>query len=374
MGHECSPGAPRIFAEPLPGHANVCNDMVCLVESAGQGSIKLHSEGQPDELWASQPRAQRCDDDSAEAPLKLRLAGPRRKVALMAHFVLVIGGTGMLGEPVARRLAKDGHRVRILTRNSSAARQRFGSPFEVVQGDVEDVRALETGLQGCSAVHLSLDGKGDWDLERRAAVLVTDLGRRLGLRRVTMISGASTCEENAWFPMVPARLAAEKAIRDCGVPYTLFRCTMFMELLPTFVHGVKAILMGRQPARWHWIAAEDYARMVSTAFDTPEAEGKTLYVYGPEALTMAEAIDCYRMLCAPDAKLTEVPFWILSIMAMLPGREQLRRVGLPIMRYFSKVSEIGEPDEANQLLGAPCITLEQWCQKRAEQLSDRPSD
>jgi hypothetical protein len=98
-----------------------------------------------------------------------------------------------------------------------------------------------------------------------------------------------------------------------------------------------------------------------------------LSLAGPEALTMAESIDRYRVLCAPDAKLTEVPFWILSIMAMLPGREQLRRVGLPIMRYLSEASEMGNPDEANQLLGALCITLEQWCQKRA-QLSDRPSD
>jgi hypothetical protein len=36
------------------------------------------------------------------------------------------------------------------------------------------------------------------------------------------------------------------------------------------------------------------------------------------------------------------------------------------MRYFSKVTEIGEPDEANQLLGAPSITLEQWCRQRGD--------
>jgi uncharacterized protein YbjT (DUF2867 family) len=285
----------------------------------------------------------------------------------MIHTVLVIGGTGMLGEPVARRLAVDGHRVRILTRNARGARARFSEPFEVVQGDVEDGAALERALQNCTAVHLSLDGKGDWDLERRAAVLVTDKAEKLGLNRITMISGASTCEENSWFPMVPARLAAERALRECGLPYTLFRCTMFMELLPTFVRGNKAMVMGHQPVPWHWVAAADYARMVSAALNTPAAEGKTLYIYGPEALTMAEAIERYRVLCAPDAKLTQVPLWILSVVALFPGREQLRRVGVPIMRYFSKVSEIGEPDEANQILGAPSTTLEQWCRQRGNQ-------
>ena len=285
----------------------------------------------------------------------------------MNHTVLVIGGTGMLGEPVARRLAADGHRVRILTRNAAGARARFSEPFEVLQGDVEDGQALENALQDCTAVHLSLDGKGDWDLERRAALLAADRARKLGLHRITMISGASTCEENSWFPMIPARLAAEQTLRECGVPYTVFRCTMFMELLPTFVRGHKAMVMGEQPTRWHWIAAADYARMVSTALNTPAAEGKTLYIYGPGALTMAEAIERYRALCAPHAKLTQVPFWILAVVALFPGRGQLRRVGLPIMRYFSKVSEIGEPDEANQLLGAPSITLEQWCRQREDQ-------
>jgi uncharacterized protein YbjT (DUF2867 family) len=285
----------------------------------------------------------------------------------MNHTVLVIGGTGMLGEPVARRLALDGHRVRILTRNARRARERFSEPVDVVQGDVEDGEALERALQDCTAVHLSLDGKGDWDLERRAALQVTDRAKRLGLGRITMISGASTCEENSWFPMVPARLAAERSVRECGLPYTLFRCTMFMELLPTFVRGNKAIVMGQQPGRWHWVAAGDYARMVSGALNTAAAEGKTLYIYGPEALTMVEAVERYRVLCAPHAKLTQVPLWILSVVALFPGRERLRRVGVPIMRYFSKVSEIGEPDEANQLLGAPSTTLEQWCRQRGSQ-------
>jgi hypothetical protein len=124
------------------------------------------------------------------------------------------------------------------------------------------------------------------------------------------------------------------------------------------------MVMGHQPTPWRWIAAADYARMVSTAYSTPEAAGKTLYICGPEALTMEEALERYVAACAPEAKITQVPFWVLSIMALFPGREQLRRVGLPLMRYFSKVHEIGDPAEADSLLGAPTITVDEWCRLR----------
>jgi hypothetical protein len=63
------------------------------------------------------------------------------------------------------------------------------------------------------------------------------------------------------------------------------------------------------------------------------------------------------------AKLAHVPFWVLAIMSLLPGEEQLRRAGLPTMRYFSRGSEIGDATEANELLGAPTTTLEKWCRE-----------
>lgn len=283
----------------------------------------------------------------------------------MSESVLVIGGTGMLGEPVARKLLADGHTVRVLSRRPEAARQRFGDAVEVAGGDVEDEAAVRAAMQGCTAVHLSLDGAGDWDLERRGAEVVARAAGECGLRRISTISGASACEENAWFPMTRAKLDAEKAIRECGVPYTIFRCTMFMETLPTFVQGEKAMVMGKQRVKWHFIAARDYARMVATALPLADAEGKILYVYGPETWNMEEAVERYRAICAPHAQLAHIPFWLLSVVSLFPGKQKLRRVGLPIMRYFSKVSEIGDSAEADQLLGAPTTTLEQWCRERA---------
>ncbi|MBK8975936.1 MAG: NAD(P)H-binding protein [Planctomycetes bacterium] len=283
----------------------------------------------------------------------------------MPETVLVVGARGMLGEPVARRLAADGHTVRVMSRSRERVAARFGAGFDAVGGDVEDLDALRTAMRGCTAVHLNLSGGADWDLERRGAEAASRVAAELGVRRLTVISGASTCEENAWFPGTRAKLEAERAIAGSGAPFTVFRCTMFMELLPKLVRGGRAMILGDQPTPWHWVAADDFAAMVSRALGTAEAAGRTLYVHGPEALTFEEAMRIYQPICAPGAKVTTVPFWLLRLMSWMPGRAELRHVGLPIMRYFTKVREIGDAAEANALLGAAATTLRAWSAARA---------
>jgi hypothetical protein len=39
------------------------------------------------------------------------------------------------------------------------------------------------------------------------------------------------------------------------------------------------------------------------------------------------------------------------------------------MAYFDRVGELGDPSEANELLGPPTTTLEEWIRQRA---ADRP--
>jgi uncharacterized protein YbjT (DUF2867 family) len=282
----------------------------------------------------------------------------------MPETVLVVGATGMLGAPVARRLATDGHRVRVMSRSRERAAACFGDAYEPTGGDVEDAASLRQAMAGCTGVHLNLSGGSDWDLERRGAQTASRVAAELGVRRLTVISGASTCAENAWFPGTKAKLEAEQAIVASGVPYTIFRCTMFMELLPKMVRDGRAMIMGHQPTPWRWVAADDYAAMVSKAFVTAAAAGKTLYVYGPEALTFEEAMRVYQPICAPEATISTMPFWLLRVISWMPGRGELRHVGLPIMQYFTKVKEIGDATEANELLGAPTTTVREWSEAR----------
>ena len=184
----------------------------------------------------------------------------------MAQSILVVGGTGMLGEPVARRLCADGHHVRIFTRSLEKAQARFGAEYEVVAGDVEDLPSLQAALQGCQGVHINLEGGLDPDLERRGTENTARAAAKAGIQRLTYLSGTSVTKENCWYAGTKAKFEAEAAIRASGVPYTIFQATFFMETLPRFVRGTRASILGSQPHPWHWVAADDYARMVSKAY------------------------------------------------------------------------------------------------------------
>lgn len=278
--------------------------------------------------------------------------------------ILVIGGTGMLGEPVARRLAKDGYRVRVFTHTPEKARAKFGTEFEIVAGDVEDPASLEKAMQGCWGVHVNSYGGPDPDLERRGVQNIARAAVKAGLQRLTYISGATVQEANTWYAGTRAKFEAEKAIRESGLPYTIFRAASFMETLPQYVRGKQANLIGKQPFPRFWVAAEDYARMVSTAYADPKAANKTLYILGPQALTIREALQTYCGIVSPEAKVSAMPLWMAPIVARLFGVKELANA-LPYIRYSETVGESGNPTEANALLGAPKITLEQWSRSQA---------
>lgn len=278
--------------------------------------------------------------------------------------ILVVGATGLLGEPVARQLLADGYRVRVFTRTPAKARAKFGPEFEIVTGDVEDMAALKQALNGCAGVHINLYAGRDPDLERRGVTTIAQAAAQTGVQRVTYLSGSTVSEANRWYAGTEAKWQAEAALRASGVPFTIFRAASFMESLPRYVQGNRASYIGTQPHAWHWVAAADYARMVSQAYAGPRAANKILYVHGPQALTLPEALQRYCQIAHPTLKVSRLPLWLASLLATLFRVQDLAEA-LPFIRYAERVRENGDPAEANALLGAPTTTLEQWSHAQA---------
>jgi uncharacterized protein YbjT (DUF2867 family) len=278
----------------------------------------------------------------------------------MTERVLVIGGTGMLGEFVARQLREEGFQVRIMARDLAKAKEQFGEGFELFEGDVTDLDSLEKGLDGCYGAHISVGGAADQISAENAAVLAP----RLSLEHVTYVSGSTVLEENGWFPMTAQKLAAEEAIGQCGVPYTIFRPTWPMEQLPRFVINGQAVLVGDRPIPWHWFAGEDFGRMVAKAYRLETAVGKHLYIHGPEAITMKGALERYCEAFHPQIQEVMVmPIDVARSTAEATGNRALGFFA-ELMAYFQKVGEPGDPTEANDLLGAPSITLDGWIDRQ----------
>ncbi len=287
---------------------------------------------------------------------------------MSVQTVLVVGATGTVGGPVARQLLADGYHVRLLVRNVERARTQLGSDFEYIAGRVEEGEAVQHALAGCSGVHISLQaGSNPEEIERveyRGTIRIVELAAKQPGMHLTYLSGMFVGGQFGHGVLADqAKGRVEQAIQDSGVSFTIFRPTYFMDNLPKHLQGKRAMVLGKQPHPLHLVAASDFGRMVSRAFQVPEAANKIFSIQGPEALTLVDALRLYCSLLEPEKQVMTIPLWVMSILDTLFLGKQMRRT-VQMMQVLQHYGEIGDPSEAIRILGAPTTTLRAWCEQQ----------
>ncbi|MRR30320.1 NAD-dependent epimerase/dehydratase family protein, partial [bacterium] len=272
----------------------------------------------------------------------------------MEKIILILGGTGMLGRPVASALQAAGYKVRIMTRDLEKAQKVMDPSIELVAGDAMNAGTLEQAMVGCFGVHISLPT----EVEQQVAESVAKVASRQGVKRISYISGATVAEENCWFPMIKRKYLAEKALRESGVPTTILCPTWVMDGLALFIHQGKAFVFGKQPFPYHWVAAEDIARMVALAYGLGEVANGRFVVHGPEAIAIREALQRYCAVIHPEIKeVSSMPLWLVKMMASATNNHDLKGGG-EMMSYFEKIGEGSHFPQHNSILGTPKLTLD----------------
>jgi uncharacterized protein YbjT (DUF2867 family) len=275
--------------------------------------------------------------------------------------VLVLGATGTLGRPVVERLLAAGHGIRILARNAGKAQAMFGHGTEVMEGDSTDRDQMGRALAGCEAVHVSLPTES----ELVAVSHIVDLagaGTAKNLSRISYISGTSVREENRWFEVIDVKMRAEEVLRRSGIPHTVFCPTWVMEVLCNFVTADRAVIIeGKNPPGFHFFAAADLGRIVTTSYDDDRSLGRRLFIHGPRSITLPEAIRTFHEACFPQIRLLRLKPRLARVLATLTRNPSLGGVAR-LIDYFDTTEEHGDPTEANALLGAPLTSLDEWIQ------------
>jgi NADH dehydrogenase len=249
-------------------------------------------------------------------------------------------------------------------RDTGRASQRLGDGFEYLEGSVTDTEAVDRAVAGMNAVHVSLGVEDPVQLEpveHRGTATVAAAAAQHGLERISYLTGSLVRVD--YGPKIAehrAKLAAEQAIQDSGVPYTFFRPTYFTNTLPRHVQGRVVVMLGRQRQVLHPVCAEDFAAQVARAFATPAAASRDFYIHGPQPLTLRQALGIYRQIVVPDRRLITVPLPVMSAIDRLFMGGKLAP-SLQIMGLLARLGEYGDPGPANELLGAPTTTVEDWC-------------
>lgn len=274
--------------------------------------------------------------------------------------ILVIGGTGRLGQAVVLALAQAGYRVRVITRQAELPKALLRENVEAFHGDFSQKDVLKAAIKDMQAIYMNLpeagNPKASFIPERDGVENILQLvSKEVLLLKLSAIEA----EENPHYHELSLKFRAEEKIRASGNPYIIFRPTWFMESFPLALVQKNYILYaGKQPSPLYWIAAQDFAAQVVTAIEKRALLANRIFnVQGLEALSFAEAAQRYAAAQPENLKILRLPLALLRF-AGLWNAEQHSIYEL--MAHFDRRQERFVSEDTWQLLGKPRIRFDEF--------------
>jgi uncharacterized protein YbjT (DUF2867 family) len=197
--------------------------------------------------------------------------------------VAVTGATGGVGGRVARRLAEQGVRVRLVVRDPARAPALPGA--EVVQATYDDAEALRAAFAGTEAVLLV--SAAEHPQRVRQHLTAVDAVADAGVHRVVYTSFLGAAQD-ATFTLARHHWATEQRLRERGLGYTALRDSLYLDFVPSMV-GADGVIRG--PAGEGRVApvARDDVADVAVAVLLQDGHEQTTYdVTGAELSTFAD--------------------------------------------------------------------------------------
>lgn len=293
--------------------------------------------------------------------------------------VLVTGGRGFLGLASARALRRAGHAVRLL----SSTRTDFLDGFPVVRGDVRDPASLRPAAEGVEAVVLAHQFPG-FPVERpraRQTFQAVDADGTLNvlralrqggrLTRVVYLSGAAVGDEFAGqHPGIDAKLAAERHVRESGVPWTILRASIvygpgdhYFSVLADLIRRAPVVpVLGDGRTLSAPIHLDDLARAVAVSLERPAARNALLDACGPNVLSTNATLDLLMRVLKRRPPVLHLPLGPVNAVAALLERLP----GPPLSRglvAFSRFDNTSRGRNADAALGLTFRTIDQGVQE-----------
>jgi uncharacterized protein YbjT (DUF2867 family) len=291
--------------------------------------------------------------------------------------IFIVGGTGTLGQTLVRMLREQGRPVRVLVRPGSAAKaeplRQLGA--ELVSGDLRDPASLRAGCQGATHVICATSAGAD---RRDASRRMAEYDGPMSLLRAAKAAG--TVEQfiftSTLFPRNPvgykfcwAKLMAEEAIQNSGVPYTIFRpCGLFFEIVQRGEPIVERFgvfpVVGKGHKRTQMLAMVDVARAFVNAIGNPEAINRTFELGGPEHTTFEQMVATWARVWGRPIRVLHLPVWLMNTVGFALKPFSPSAPGIMELLEFSYDEMSCDMSETSRILRLGRMqTLEEYCRE-----------
>lgn len=214
--------------------------------------------------------------------------------------IAVTGGTGFVGKAVVSELVRKGCEVKVLSRSS---------PEEIHPGTAHLIGNVATGeglgdlVEGVHAViHLvgiiREAGKSTFEaVHRDGTINVLQACKNFGVRRYLHMSALGT-RQNARSRYHQSKWAAEEAVRDSGLKWTIFRPSIVFGPHDAFINMLFSVMKvtpvmpvpGGGKSLIQPVHVDDVAASFSKSLGPGPFTGKTYELGGPQVLSLKKII------------------------------------------------------------------------------------
>ena len=190
--------------------------------------------------------------------------------------IVVIGGSGLIGNKLSAILKQKGHDV-------VAASPSSGVNTITREGLAEALSGAQVVVDVANAPSWEAKAVLEFFETSSRNLLAAEKAAGVAHHVALSVVGTEHLLESDYFP---AKLAQEKLIKESGVPYTILRATQFFEFVGGIVQsGTDGDTIRTSPALFQPIASEDVAAALADVAVAPPVNG-TVEVAGPEPIPL----------------------------------------------------------------------------------------
>ena len=250
--------------------------------------------------------------------------------------VLIVGGTGFVGEGVRSGLQSKGYVVRLLVRSSASARHYQNLGFETEFGDIQDAQSLYVAMRDVDAVInlvAIIKESGDATFESinfQGTANLVDAARQASVDRLIQMSAIGVGN----LPDVPyyyTKWRAESYVQDQIPKWTIIRPSIifgpslegnfqFAGQLADLVRSGPVIpVPGKGESRFQPIHLDDVAQIFALALTDDRMIGQIYEIGGPEILSYREMVDLVADSIGISKPVVNVPVPLIRLGVRLMG-------------------------------------------------------
>lgn len=259
------------------------------------------------------------------------------------YSICILGGTGFVGHNLTTKLAGDGHRLLLPTRNRERNRDLLVLPTVTeVTADIHDPQALETLFQDMDVVinlvgilnEFRGAGNSFANAHSELAEKVVAACEKAGVKRLLHMSSLKADAEKGPSVYLRTKGKAEKAVRAASenLQWTIFQPSVIFGPGDSFTNRFADLLrsvplffpLARPNARFAPVYIGDVSEAFRRCLGNPKTHGQTFQLCGPQVYSLRELVSFVARQIGVNRKIIGLPDNLARgqarVMEMLPGK------------------------------------------------------